>query len=147
MGKMKEIAMQEEQMELFALDGLDYSEYDVNVDFEFVETEYDGFKVDSMISFDEFNTEVSPIDVTYDYSDTYSRDWIIDPNYWITWEETKPLTSTNEADILRNEIADLTKSLYAQYERVKELLEENNSLKEQIENMSTTKVYTNTRKF
>ena len=140
MGKMKEIAMQEEQMELFALDGLDYSEYDVNVDFEFVETEYDGFKVDSMISFDEFNTEVSPIDVTYDYSDVYSRDWIM-------WEETKPLTSTSETDILRNEIADLTKSLYAQYERVKELLEENDSLKAQIENMSTTKVYTNTRKF
>lgn len=140
MGKMKEIAMQEEQMELFALDGLDYSEYDVNVDFEFVDAEYDGFKVDSMISFDEFNTEVSPIDVTYDYSDMYSRDWIM-------WEETKPLTTTTEADILRNEIAELTKSLYTQYERVKELTEENDSLKAQIEKMTTTTVHNNTRKF
>ena len=137
---MKEIAMQEEQMELFALDGLDYSEYDVNVDFEFVDAEYDGFKVDSMISFDEFNTEVSPIDVTYDYSDMYSRDWIM-------WEETKPLTTTTEADILRNEIAELTKSLYTQYERVKELTEENDSLKAQIEKMTTTTVHNNTRKF
>lgn len=140
MGKMKEIAMQEEQMELFALDGLDYSEYDVNVDFEFVDAEYDGFKVDSMISFDEFNTEVSPIDVTYDYSDMYSRDWIM-------WEETKPLTTTTEADILRNEIAELTKSLYTQYERVKELTEENNALRNKIEKMTTTTIHNNTRKF
>lgn len=140
MGKMKEIAIQEEQMELFALDGLDYSEYDVNVDFEFVETEYDGFKVDSMISFDEFNTEVSPINVTYDYSDVYSRDWIM-------WEESQPSTPSSEADMLRNEIADLTKSLYAQYERVKELLDENHSLKSQLENMKNKKVHTNTRKF
>lgn len=140
MGKMKELAMQEEQMELFALDGLDYSEYDVNVDFEFVDTEYDGFKVDSMISFDEFNTEVAPIDVTYEYSDVYSRDWIM-------WEETKPLTTNSEADMLRNDIAELTKSLYAQYERVKALTEENEDLRNQIEELKTTKVHTNTRKF
>lgn len=135
MGKMKE-----EQLELFALDGLNYSEYDVNVDLEFIETEYDGFKVDSIISFDEFNTEVAPINVTYDYSDVYSRDWIM-------WEESQPLTPSSEADMLRNEIADLTKSLYAQYERVKELLDENHSLKSQLENMKNKKVHTNTRKF
>lgn len=132
--------MKEEQLELFALDGLNYSEYDVNVDLEFIETEYDGFKVDSIISFDEFNTEVAPINVTYDYSDVYSRDWIM-------WEESQPLTPSSEADMLRNEIADLTKSLYAQYERVKELLDENHSLKSQLENMKNKKVHTNTRKF
>ena len=151
---MKELVMQEEQLDLFRTSESEFMEfedvsddilafedstlhYDINPDWNDLSVSatytYDNYGYPE-ITFEEFQTNVAmPI--------SYDRDWIM-------WEETKPLTIVGEADILRKEIADLTKSLYKQYERVKELSEENQDLKDKIEQLlNKLTVHNNTRKF
>ena len=86
------------------------------------------------ITLEEFDTVVAP--AWTGVSEAEKRDWIM-------WEETKPLTSTTEADMLRKEIRELNETLYAQYKRVAELTEEVNELKARLEQ----KLHTNTRTF
>ena len=86
------------------------------------------------ITLEEFDTIVAP--AWTGVSEAEKRDWIM-------WEETKPLTSTTEADMLRKEIRELNETLYAQYKRVAELTEEVNELKTRLEQ----KLHTNTRTF
>ena len=64
---------------------------------------------------------------------------------YIMWEETKPLTTQTESDMLRKEIQELNQTLYSQYKRVAELTEEVNSLKKKLEQV--TNIHSNSRKF
>ena len=64
---------------------------------------------------------------------------------YIMWEETKPLTTQTESDMLRKEIQELNATLYKQYRRVAELTDEVNSLKQKLEQV--TSIHSNTRKF
>lgn len=64
---------------------------------------------------------------------------------YIMWEETKPLTTQTESDMLRKEIQELNATLYKQYKRVAELTDEVNSLKQKLEQV--TSIHSNTRKF
>lgn len=134
MGKIKELLL-EEQMDLFEsfdeLQKLDYSEHNVDVTFEDFDMEY------TEISLEDFEQmHQGSLITNEDYMNGYARDWMV-------WEETTPLTSPTESDMLRKEIAELTETLYAQYKRVAELTDEVASLKARLEK----KLHNNTRTY
>jgi hypothetical protein len=139
MGKIKE-----QQMEMFFEDiapeviveeDIMYA-FDIHPDWNDLDVTYEIEYNDTMtpITLEEFDTMVAP--AWTGVSEAEKRDWIM-------WEETKPLTSTTEADMLRKEIRELNETLYAQYKRVAELTEEVNELKVRLEQ----KLHTNTRTF
>jgi hypothetical protein len=139
MGKIKE-----QQMEMFFEDiateviieeDIMYA-FDIHPDWNDLDVTYEIEYNDTMtpITLEEFDTMVAP--AWTGVSEAEKRDWIM-------WEETKPLTSTTEADMLRKEIRELNETLYAQYKRVAELTEEVNELKARLEQ----KLHTNTRTF
>ena len=139
MGKMKET-----QLEMFFEDiSYDklveeeiYNAFDMHPDWNDLDVTYTVEYNDTMtpITLEEFDTMVAP--AWTGVSEAEKRDWIM-------WEETKPLTSTTEADMLRKEIRELNETLYTQYKRVAELTEEVNELKARLEQ----KLHTNTRTF
>lgn len=139
MGKIKE-----QQMEMFFEDIAPeviieediMNAFDIHPDWNDLDVTYEIEYNDTMtpITLEEFDTIVAP--AWTGVSEAEKRDWIM-------WEETKPLTSTTEADMLRKEIRELNETLYAQYKRVAELTEEVNELKTRLEQ----KLHTNTRTF
>jgi hypothetical protein len=139
MGKIKE-----QQMEMFFEDIAPeviieediMNAFDIHPDWNDLDVTYEVEYNDTMtpITLEEFDTMVAPS--WTGVSEAEKRDWIM-------WEETKPLTSTTEADMLRKEIRELNETLYAQYKRVAELTEEVNELKTRLEQ----KLHTNTRTF
>lgn len=139
MGKIKE-----QQMEMFFEDIAPeviieediMNAFDIHPDWNDLDVTYEIEYNDTMtpITLEEFDTMVAP--AWTGVSEAEKRDWIM-------WEETKPLTSTTEADMLRKEIRELNETLYAQYKRVAELTEEVNELKSRLEQ----KLHTNTRTF
>ena len=139
MGKIKE-----QQMEMFFEDIAPeviieediMNAFDIHPDWNDLDVTYEVEYNDTMtpITLEEFDTMVAP--AWTGVSEAEKRDWIM-------WEETKPLTSTTEADMLRKEIRELNETLYAQYKRVAELTEEINELKSRLEQ----KLHTNTRTF
>jgi hypothetical protein len=110
--------------------------FDIHPDWNDLDVTYTVEYNDTMttITLEEFDTVVAPSWIGI--SEAEKRDWIM-------WEETKPLTSTTEADMLRKEIRELNETLYTQYKRVAELTEEVNELKVRLEQ----KLHTNTRTF
>ena len=146
MGKMKE-----QQMEMFFEDVAPeliieediMNAFDIHPDWNDLDVTYTVEYNDTMtpITLEEFDTMVAPIATNYSWtgvSDAEQRDYIM-------WEETKPLTTASEADMLRKEITELTDTLYKQYRRVAELTDEVASLKQKLEQV--TSIHTNTRKF
>lgn len=139
MGKIKE-----QQMEMFFEDIAPeviieediMNAFDIHPDWNDLDVTYEIEYNDTMtpITLEEFDKMVAP--AWTGVSEAEKRDWIM-------WEETKPLTSTTEADMLRKEIRELNETLYAQYKRVAELTEEVNELKSRLEQ----KLHTNTRTF
>ena len=139
MGKIKE-----QQMEMFFEDIAPeviieediMNAFDIHPDWNDLDVTYEIEYNDTMtpITLEEFDKMVAP--AWTGVSEAEKRDWIM-------WEETKPLTSTTEADMLRKEIRELNETLYAQYKRVAELTEEVNELKARLEQ----KLHTNTRTF
>jgi len=139
MGKIKE-----QQMEMFFEDIAPeviieediMNAFDIHPDWNDLDVTYEIEYNDTMtpITLEEFDTMVAP--AWTGVSEAEKRDWIM-------WEETKPLTSTTEADMLRKEIRELNETLYSQYKRVAELTEEVNELKARLEQ----KLHTNTRTF
>ena len=139
MGKIKE-----QQMEMFFEDIAPeviieediMNAFDIHPDWNDLDVTYEIEYNDTMtpITLEEFDKMVAP--AWTGVSEAEKRDWIM-------WEETKPLTSTTEADMLRKEIRELNETLYAQYKRVAELTEEVNELKTRLEQ----KLHTNTRTF
>lgn len=139
MGKIKE-----QQLEMFFEDVAPeliieediMNAFDIHPDWNDLDVTYTVEYNDTMtpITLEEFDTMVAP--AWTGVSEAEKRDWIM-------WEETKPLTSTTEADMLRKEIRELNETLYAQYKRVAELTEEVNELKARLEQ----KLHTNTRTF
>jgi len=139
MGKIKE-----QQMEMFFEDIAPeviieediMNAFDIHPDWNDLDVTYEIEYNDTMtpITLEEFDTMVAP--AWTGVSEAEKRDWIM-------WEETKPLTSTTEADMLRKEIRELNETLYTQYKRVAELTEEVNELKARLEQ----KLHTNTRTF
>jgi hypothetical protein len=110
--------------------------FDIHPDWNDLDVTYTVEYNDTMttITLEEFDTVVAPSWIGI--SEAEKRDWIM-------WEETKPLTTTTEADMLRKEIRELNETLYTQYKRVAELTEEVNELKVRLEQ----KLHTNTRTF
>ena len=133
---MEKFELQEEQLNLFEafdeLQDLDYSTEDVDVTFEFE----NGFQEISLEEFESMQ-QGAPL-ISEDFQSGYARDWML-------WEETTPLTSPTESDMLKKEIAELTESLYAQFKRVSELTDEVNSLKQKLEQV--TNIHSNTRTY
>ena len=139
MGKIKE-----QQMEMFFEDIAPeviieediMNAFDIHPDWNDLDVTYEIEYNDTMtpITLEEFDTMVAP--AWTGVSEAEKRDWIM-------WEETKPLTSTTEADMLRKEIRELNETLYSQFKRVAELTEEVNELKARLEQ----KLHTNTRTF
>lgn len=139
MGKMKE-----QQLEMFFEDVAPeliieediMNAFDIHPDWNDLDVTYTVEYNDTMtpITLEEFDTMVAP--AWTGVSEAEKRDWIM-------WEETKPLTSATEADMLRKEIRELNETLYAQYKRVAELTEEVSELKARLEQ----KLHTNTRTF
>ena len=154
MGKMKE-----QQLELFFEDispeqiALEdsYSYYDVNPDWNDLGVVHVTNNNTSLpefeISLEEFDTMVAPLVDQFEM--TYTPSWQgvteAETRDYIMWEETKPLTTYDESDMLRKEIQELNATLYKQYQRVAELTQEVNSLKQKLEQV--TSIHTNTRKF
>ena len=146
MGKMKETQLElfydDVSPEMLALeDSIAY--YDMNPDWNDLDVTYTVEYNDTMtpITLEEFDTMVAPIAATYAWtgvSEAEQRDYIM-------WEETKPLTTQSESDMLRKEIQELTETLYKQYKRVAELTDEVASLKQKLEQV--TSIHSNTRKF
>ena len=150
MGKMKET-----QLEMFEWDEnlfQDVAEellveedimnaFDIHPDWNDLDVTYTVEYNDTMtpITLEEFDTMVAPIAATWTgVSEAEQRDYIM-------WEETKPLTTQSESDMLRKEIQELNATLYKQYKRVAELTDEVNSLKQKLE--TVTSIHSNTRKF
>lgn len=139
MGKIKE-----QQLEMFFEDVAPeliieediMNAFDIHPDWNDLDVTYTVEYNDTMtpITLEEFDTIVAP--AWTGVSEAEKRDWIM-------WEETKPLTSTSEADMLRKEIRELNETLYTQYKRVAELTDEVNELKARLEQ----KLHTNTRTF
>jgi len=139
MGKIKE-----QQMEMFFEDIAPeviieediMNAFDIHPDWNDLDVTYEIEYNDTMtpITLEEFDKMVAP--AWTGVSEAEKRDWIM-------WEETKPLTSTTEADMLRKEIRELNETLYTQYKRVAELTDEVNELKARLEQ----KLHTNTRTF
>ena len=150
MGKMKET-----QLEMFEWDEnlfQDVAEellveedimnaFDIHPDWNDLDVTYTVEYNDTMtpITLEEFDSMVAPVAATWaGVSEAEQRDYIM-------WEETKPLTTQSESDMLRKEIQELTETLYKQYKRVAELTDEVNSLKQKLEQV--TSIHSNTRKF
>ena len=150
MGKMKET-----QLEMFEWDEnlfQDVAEellveedimnaFDIHPDWNDLDVTYTVEYNDTMtpITLEEFDSMVAPVAATWaGVSEAEQRDYIM-------WEETKPLTTQTESDMLRKEIQELTETLYKQYKRVAELTDEVNSLKQKLE--TVTSIHSNTRKF
>ena len=146
MGKIKET-----QLEMFfedvssdkLLEEEIYNAFDMHPDWNDLDVTYTVEYNDTMkpITLEEFDTMVAPIATNYAWtgvSEAEQRDYIM-------WEETKPLTTQSESDMLRKEIQELTETLYKQYKRVAELTDEVNSLKQKLEQV--TSIHSNTRKF
>lgn len=159
MGKMKEIAIQEEQLEMFedvspemlALeDSVAY--YDINPDWNDLEV--------TEITLEEFDTMVAPYsseynvayDTTIDISYTPSwtgvsendvQDYLVTPSQDIMGVGIT-LDNTQE-EMYKREIRELQECLYKSYARVKELSEEVSALKEQLDRVTT--IHKNTRTF
>jgi hypothetical protein len=144
MGKMKE-----QQMEMFFEDVAPeliieediMNAFDIHPDWNDLDVTYAVEYNDTMtpITLEEFDTMVAPIAAAWTgVSEAEQRDYIM-------WEETKPLTTQSESDMLRKEIQELTETLYKQYKRVAELTDEVNSLKQKLEQV--TNIHSNTRKF
>jgi hypothetical protein len=144
MGKMKE-----QQMEMFFEDVAPeliieediMNAFDIHPDWNDLDVTYTVEYNDTMtpITLEEFDTMVAPIAAAWTgVSEAEQRDYIM-------WEETKPLTTQSESDMLRKEIQELTETLYKQYKRVAELTDEVNSLKQKLEQV--TNIHSNTRKF
>jgi len=139
MGKLKE-----QQLEMFFEDVAPeliieediMNTFDIHPDWNDLDVTYTVEYNDTMtpITLEEFDTMVAP--AWTGVSEAEKRDWVM-------WEETKPLTTTTEADMLRKEIRELNETLYSQYKRVAELTEEVNELKARLEQ----KLHTNTRTF
>lgn len=144
MGKMKE-----QQMEMFFEDVAPeliieediMNAFDIHPDWNDLDVTYTVEYNDTMtpITLEEFDSMVAPVAATWTgVSEAEQRDYIM-------WEETKPLTTQSESDMLRKEIQELTETLYKQYKRVAELTDEVNSLKQKLE--TVTSIHSNTRKF
>jgi hypothetical protein len=144
MGKIKE-----QQMEMFFEDVAPeliieediMNAFDIHPDWNDLDVTYAVEYNDTMtpITLEEFDTMVAPIAAAWTgVSEAEQRDYIM-------WEETKPLTTQSESDMLRKEIQELTETLYKQYKRVAELTDEVNSLKQKLEQV--TNIHSNTRKF
>ena len=150
MGKMKET-----QLEMFEWDEnlfQDVAEellveedimnaFDIHPDWNDLDVTYTVEYNDTMtpITLEEFDSMVAPVAATWTgVSEAEQRDYIM-------WEETKPLTTQTESDMLRKEIQELTETLYKQYKRVAELTDEVASLKQKLEQV--TSIHSNTRKF
>jgi len=151
MGKMKEIAIQEEQLEMFedvspemlALeDSVAY--YDINPDWNDLEV--------TEITLEEFDSMVAPLTATYSYdyepkwigvSTTDAQDYLVTPSQDIMGVGIT-LDKTQE-DMYKREIQELQECLYKSYARVKELSEEVTALKEQLDRVTT--IHKNTRTF
>lgn len=150
MGKMKET-----QLEMFEWDEnlfQDVAEellveedimnaFDIHPDWNDLDVTYTVEYNDTMtpITLEEFDSMVAPVAATWaGVSEAEQRDYIM-------WEETKPLTTQSESDMLRKEIQELTETLYKQYKRVAELTDEVASLKQKLEQV--TSIHSNTRKF
>lgn len=150
MGKMKET-----QLEMFEWDEnlfQDVAEellveedimnaFDIHPDWNDLDVTYTVEYNDTMtpITLEEFDSMVAPVAATWTgVSEAEQRDYIM-------WEETKPLTTQTESDMLRKEIQELNATLYKQYKRVAELTDEVNSLKQKLE--TVTSIHSNTRKF
>jgi hypothetical protein len=141
MGKMKE-----QQMEMFFEDVAPeliieediMNAFDIHPDWNDLDITYAVEYNDTMtpITLEEFDSMVAPSWTGVSVSE--QRDYIM-------WEETKPLTTQSESDMLRKEIQGLTETLYKQYKRVAELTDEVNSLKQKLEQV--TSIHSNTRKF
>lgn len=143
MGKMKETQLElfydDVSPEMLALeDSMAY--YDMNPDWNDLSV--------AEITLEEFDTMVAPL-LAQPYDYVYTPTWTgvseAEQRDYIMWEETKPLTSVSETDMLRKEIAELTETLYTQYKRVADLTAENQELKAKLEQV--TSIHTNTRKF
>ena len=148
MGKIKE--QQLEMFEAFDINYEDVSEellafedstlyYDINPDWN-----------DASITYTvEYNDTMEPITLAEFEQNIVAPAWAgvstSETRDYIMWEETKPLTSQTESDMLRKEIQELNQTLYSQYKRVAELTEEVNSLKKKLEQV--TSIHSNTRKF
>lgn len=144
MGKMKET-----QLEMFFEDVSSdellseeiYNAFDMHPDWNDLDVTYTVEYNDTMtpITLEEFDSMVAPIAASWTgVSEAEQRDYIM-------WEETKPLTTQTESDMLRKEIQELNATLYKQYRRVAELTDEVNSLKQKLEQV--TSIHSNTRKF
>lgn len=150
MGKMKET-----QLEMFEWDEnlfQDVAEellveedimnaFDIHPDWNDLDVTYTVEYNDIMtpITLEEFDSMVAPVAATWTgVSEAEQHDYIM-------WEETKPLTTQSESDMLRKEIQELTETLYKQYKRVAELTDEVASLKQKLEQV--TNIHSNTRKF
>lgn len=150
MGKMKET-----QLEMFEWDENLFQDvadellveedimnaFDIHPDWNDLDVTYTVEYNDTMtpITLEEFDSMVAPVAATWTgVSEAEQRDYIM-------WEETKPLTTQSESDMLRKEIQELNATLYKQYKRVAELTDEVNSLKQKLE--TVTSIHSNTRKF
>ena len=150
MGKMKET-----QLEMFEWDENLFQDvadellveedimnaFDMHPDWNDLDVTYTVEYNDTMtpITLEEFDSMVAPVAATWTgVSEAEQRDYIM-------WEETKPLTTQSESDMLRKEIQELNATLYKQYKRVAELTDEVNSLKQKLE--TVTSIHSNTRKF
>lgn len=149
MGKMKEtqLEMFEWDENLFQdvaeelLEEEIYNAFDMHPDWNDLDVTYTVEYNDTMtpITLEEFDSMVAPVAATWTgVSEAEQRDYIM-------WEETKPLTTQSESDMLRKEIQELNATLYKQYKRVAELTDEVNSLKQKLE--TVTSIHSNTRKF
>ena len=149
MGKMKEtqLEMFEWDENLFQdvaeelLEEEIYNAFDMHPDWNDLDVTYTVEYNDTMtpITLEEFDSMVAPVAATWTgVSEAEQRDYIM-------WEETKPLTTQSESDMLRKEIQELNATLYKQYKRVAELTDEVNSLKQKLE--TVTNIHSNTRKF
>lgn len=115
--------------------------FDIHPDWNDLDVTYTVEYNDTMtpITLEEFDSMVAPVAATWTgVSEAEQRDYIM-------WEETKPLTTQTESDMLRKEIQELTETLYKQYKRVAELTDEVASLKQKLEQV--TSIHSNTRKF
>ena len=127
----EELLVEEDIMNAFDMHP-DWNDLDVTYTVEYNDTM-------TPITLEEFDTMVAPIAASWTgVSEQEQRDYIM-------WEETKPLTTQSESDMLRREIQELTETLYKQYKRVAELTDEVASLKQKLEQV--TSIHSNTRKF
>ena len=151
MGKIKE-----QQLEMFEAFDINYEDVSEEVlAFEDSALYYDYYDMnpdwnDASITYSvEYNDTMTPITLAEFEQNIVAPAWAgvsaSETRDYIMWEETKPLTTQTESDMLRKEIQELNQTLYSQYKRVAELTEEVNSLKKKLEQV--TNIHSNSRKF